>query len=85
MGAGGGGIRTMPATTTTRVDPVKLRSTLAAREIAVKDFADACGIHRNSASNVLHGRRQPGRHVGRSIAAGLRELGNSPAEVGDDE
>lgn len=70
--------------TATRVDPAKLRSTLAAREIQVKAFADACGISRGTASDVLHGRKQPGRHVSRSIAAGLIELGISPDEVADD-
>ena len=71
-------------TPSVRVDPAKLRGTLAVREIDVKTFANACGISRSSASHVLHGRYTPGRHVGRSIAAGLRELGISPTEVGDD-
>lgn len=73
----------MPATTM-RVDPVKLRSTLAAREIAVKDFAEACDVSRAYASRVLHGRAVAGKYVSRGIAAGLRELGIRPEEVADD-
>jgi hypothetical protein len=73
------------ATTTIRLDPVKLRSILAAREIAVKEFAHACDISRESASHVLHGRYVPGKYVSRGIAAGLRELGILPEEVAHDD